>query len=198
LSTYRRVGEDIVISGRDGISDFGADLVPFKNPRGGYASAPGVEYPSGPVFTFNALLYSGPDGPVATERYEMFREGVQLAEALIHIERAIQDKKLSPALQERAEKALEARSHAFIMNWFTIRDMPGAEEDAKLLGLAGEVAREMGREKKVNVRIIAVADLHFISDRDPAREWCRPDECSPWRGQAFASWLTRSMRLPRI
>lgn len=146
LSTYRRVGEDIVISGRDGISDFGADLVPFKNPRGGYASAPGVEYPSGPVFTFNALLYPGPDGPVVTERYEMFREGVQLAEALIHIERAIQDKKLSPALQERAEKALEARSHAFIMNWFTIRDMPAAE-DAKLLALAGEVARELEGKK---------------------------------------------------
>jgi len=146
LSTYRRVGEDIVISGRDGISDFGADLVPFKNRGGGYTTAPGVEYPSGPVFTFNALLYPGPDGPVATERFEMFREGVELAEALIFIERAIQDKKLSPALQGRAEKALEARSHAFIMNWFIIRDMTGTEEDAKLLNLAGEVARDVGKK----------------------------------------------------
>ena len=73
------------MSGRDGVSDFGADLVPFKNPRGGYTTAPGVQWPSGPVFTFCALLYPGPDGPVATERYEMFREGVQLAEALIYI-----------------------------------------------------------------------------------------------------------------
>jgi hypothetical protein len=31
------------------------------------------------------------------------------------------------------------------MDWFTIRDMPGAEEDAKLLNLAGEVARGMGK-----------------------------------------------------
>jgi hypothetical protein len=93
-----------------------------------------------------ARLYPGPDGPVATERYEMFREGVEIAEALLFIEQAIQEKKLSPALQKKAEKALEARSNAFIMDWFTLRDMPGAEEDAKLLGLAGEVAREV--EKK--------------------------------------------------
>jgi len=93
-----------------------------------------------------ALLYPGPDGPVATERYEVFREGVEPAEALIFIERAIQEKKLSPALQERTEKALEARSQTFIMNWFTIRDMPAAE-DAKLLALAGEVARELEGKK---------------------------------------------------
>jgi hypothetical protein len=92
------------------------------------------------------MLYPGPDGPVASERYEMFREGVEIAEALIFIERAIQEKKLGPALQQKAEQALEARSNAFIMDWFTIRDMPGAEEDAKLLSLAGEVAR--GMEKK--------------------------------------------------
>jgi len=94
------------------------------------------------------MLYPGPDGPVATERYEMFREGVEIAETLLFIEQAIQAKKLSPELQQKVEKALEARSNAFIMDWFTIRDMPGAEEDAKLLGLAGEVAREVGREKK--------------------------------------------------
>ena len=69
-----------------------------------------------------------------------------MTEALLFIERAIQEKKLSPALHERAEKALEARSHAFIMDWFCIRDMP-AEEDAKLLDLAGEVARELEGKK---------------------------------------------------
>jgi hypothetical protein len=84
---------------------------------------------------------------VTTERFEMFREGVELAEALIFIERAIQNKKLSPALQQKAEKALEARSVAFIRDWFTIRDMPAAGEDKKLLDLAGEVEREMAGKK---------------------------------------------------
>ena len=106
-----------------------------------------VSYPSGPTCTQEAILYPGPDGPVATERFEMFREGVELAEALIFIERAIQEKKLSPALQGKAEQALEARSIGFIKDWFAIRNMPGAEEDAKLLNLAGEVARELKGEK---------------------------------------------------
>jgi hypothetical protein len=157
LNDQRRVGEDIIMSGRDGISDFGVN--------GG-----GVSWPAGPGVSQNAMLYPGPDGPVATERFEMFREGVELAETLIFIERAIErtallnhllfieppsrslrraierEKRLSPELQQKAEQALEARSNAFIKDWFTIRDMPGAEEDAKLLGLAGEVAR--GMEKK--------------------------------------------------
>jgi hypothetical protein len=72
----------------------------------------------------------------------MFREGVVMTEALLFIERALQAKKLSPALQEKADKAMDARSHAFIMDWFAIRDMPAAE-DARLLDLAGEVAREL-------------------------------------------------------
>jgi hypothetical protein len=135
LNDQRRVGEDIIMSGRDGISDFGVN--------GGEIFG---WMPSGPGTSQMAMLYPGPDGPVATERFEMFREGVEIAEALIFIERAIQEKKLSPALQKKAEKALDTRSNAFIMDWFTIRDMPGAEEDAKLLGLAGEVARGMGKK----------------------------------------------------
>ncbi|MFZ4395007.1 MAG: glycoside hydrolase domain-containing protein [Kiritimatiellia bacterium] len=134
LNDQRRVGEDIIMSGRDGVSDFGV--------CGG-----GPGYPFGPATSQHAILYPGPDGLVATERFEMFREGVEMAETLIYIERAIQEKKLSPALQQKAEQALEARSQAFIKDWFAIRDMPGAEEDAKLLGLAGEVAREMAGKK---------------------------------------------------
>ena len=144
LTDQRRVSEDVIMSGRDGVSDFGVDLFPIRNPKGRSYCIANVEYPSGPMFTQNALLYPGPNGPVATERFEMFREGVQIAEALFFIERAIQEKKLSAELQQRVERYLEARSHAFIMNWFGIRDMP-AEEDAKLLDLAGEVARACDR-----------------------------------------------------
>ncbi|MEI6564633.1 MAG: glycoside hydrolase domain-containing protein, partial [bacterium] len=170
LTLQRRVGEDIIMSGRDGVSDFGADLFMYRDSRGVLQKPGGPEFPSGPGWTQHAMLYPGPDGPVATERYEMFREGVELAEALIFIERAVeltemlnallfieppsrslrraieQEKRLSPELQQRAEKVLKARSQAFIMDWFTLRDMPGAGEDAKLLNLAGEVAREL--EKK--------------------------------------------------
>jgi hypothetical protein len=146
LTLQRRVGEDIIMSGRDGVSHFGADMFMYRDEKGNLQKPTGSSGPSSPEQTQNSILYPGPDGPVATERYEMFREGVEIAETLLFIEWAIQEKKLSPALQQKAEKALEARSNAFIMDWFTIRDMPGAEEDAKLLNLAGEVAR--GMEKK--------------------------------------------------
>jgi len=146
LTLQRRVGEDIVMSGRDGVSNYGADLFMYRGSNGDLQKPGGNSGGSSPGQTQHAMLYPGPDGPVATERFEMFREGVELAEALIFIERAIQEKKLSPELQQKAEKALEARSQAFIMDWFTIRDMPGAEEDAKLLGLAGEVARALERK----------------------------------------------------
>jgi hypothetical protein len=145
VADMRRVQEDVFMSGHDGVSEFGVDYFGFKERDGKYNRAPAPDMPCGPSLSIMALLYPGPDGPVATERYEMFREGVQLAEALIFIERAIQEKKLSPELQQKAEKALEARSQAFIMNWFLLRDMPAAE-DAKLLALAGEVAREVGKK----------------------------------------------------
>jgi len=74
----------------------------------------------------------------------MFREGVELAEALLFIERAIQEKKLSADLQKRANAYLDGRSEAFIKGWFGVRYIQ-SEEDAKLLDLAGEVARELGK-----------------------------------------------------
>ena len=147
LTLQRRVGEDIIMSGRDGVSDFGADLFMYRDANGNLQSPKGPDWPSGPGWTQISMLYPGPDGPVASERYEMFREGVEIAETLFFIEQAIQGKKLTPELQQKAEKALEARSQAFLMDWFTIRDMPGAEEDAKLLDLAGEVGRELERKK---------------------------------------------------
>lgn len=94
-----------------------------------------------------SLLYPGPDGPVATERYEMFREGIQLSEAIRFIRRAIEGKKLGAELQERAKRSLDDRAKLFAEGAFALRHMPAAE-DAKLLALAGEVARELEGKKK--------------------------------------------------
>ena len=139
----RRIIEDMIMSRHDGLGRFGWDLFPLENPRGGYSFV-ACGWPRNPRDTTGlAVVYPGPDGPVATERYEMFREGVQLCEALLFIERAIEGKKLSPGLRQRAERYLEARDQAFINHWFPFGIMPGPEEDAKLLDLAGEVAKEI-------------------------------------------------------
>jgi hypothetical protein len=91
-----------------------------------------------------SLLYPGPDGPVATERFEMFRESVELTEALLFIEQAVAEKKLSEDLQKRANAYLDYRGKAFVERWYVLRNMPG-EDDGKLLELAGEVAKELQR-----------------------------------------------------
>jgi hypothetical protein len=83
---------------------------------------------------------------VATERFEMFREGVELAEALLYIEHAVREKKLSADLQQRANRYLDERGEGFVKSWFGVRYMQ-SEEDVKLLDLAGEVARDLAQKK---------------------------------------------------
>jgi len=144
LSDCRRIVEEKIMTGHDGMAHFGADLFPLMNDQGRYFSeAPWPPILKGPLGA--AKVYPGPDGPVATERYEMFREGVELCEALLFIERAIKDKKLGPELHRRAKSHLEDRSNAIIKRWFAMGEMLDPEEDAKLLDLAGEVARACDR-----------------------------------------------------
>jgi hypothetical protein len=59
------------------------------------------------------LLAPGPDGPVATTRYEVFRDGVQECEARIAIETALTDnalrQKLGSDLAQRCQATLDER-----------------------------------------------------------------------------------------
>ena len=144
LTDWRRTAEDMIRSGHDGVGDFGINMFPLKKPTGGYACWRVGAARTGPLRAERtmAILAPGPDGPVATERFEMFREGVELAEALLFIERAVKDKTLSADLHKRADAYLNARGKGFVGSWCGVRYMQG-EEDAKLLGLAGEVAREL-------------------------------------------------------
>ncbi|MBM4142121.1 MAG: hypothetical protein FJ225_00790 [Lentisphaerae bacterium] len=133
--------------GYDGVSEFGADVFPVKKPAGGYAIPPisfGANW-GNPNSTL-ALLYPGPDGPVSTERFEMFREGVELCEAIIFVRAALHRNLLSAGLKARAESCLGERYHSFALGFFMPRYMQAAE-DAKLLDLAGDVAREVGKTR---------------------------------------------------
>jgi len=165
LREMRRFVEQYALrGGYDGLSEFGADLFPLKRPAGGYFLPPAgrgtqwaIMFLSRPM-TIAAILYPGPDGPVATERYEMFREGLELSEAVLFVRHALHEKKLSGDLEQRARQYLYQaksdscytggeRSQAFGRIWFGARYMQ-TEEDAKLLDLAGEVARELGKRRQ--------------------------------------------------
>jgi hypothetical protein len=139
-----------VNNGYDGVGDFGANLFPLKRPAGGYyipAAGAGTGWASDHRSTL-ALLYPGDNGPVATERFEMLREGAEVCEAFLFVRHALAKKKelLSPDLQQRIERYAKERDLAINRAAFRVRFMP-AVEDAKLLDLAGEVARELEGKK---------------------------------------------------
>ena len=74
------------------------------------------EYPQSQWHNCNLashLLDPGPNGPVATSRYEMMREGVQECEARIAIERVLLDPQaagqLGPDLAGNAQQLLDER-----------------------------------------------------------------------------------------
>jgi hypothetical protein len=145
LTDWRRTAEDMIRSGHDGVGDFGINMFPLKKPSGGYCAPAGGRgtWWASPGRGTLAILAPGPDGPVSTERFEMFREGVQLAEALLFVERAIQQKKLSAGLLKQAKDYLDVRGEAFVKSWCGLRYMQ-SEEDAKLLDLADKVERTTG------------------------------------------------------
>jgi hypothetical protein len=158
-----------LMAGYDGLGEFGADLFPIRTPVGRLA-CPGAGAGTGwvsPGRSTLALLYASPDGPVATERFEMFREGTELCEAVLFIRRALVEEKLSGGLQRRVKEYLyqpkevvEGRAYNarrtvlagsdpegsrladFNRGSFATRLMQ-SNEDAKLLGLAGEVMEHL-------------------------------------------------------
>jgi hypothetical protein len=107
------------------------------------------------------ILAPGPEGAVATVRFEMLRESVQECEARIFIEKALTDKamtaKLGDALAKKAQEALDDRvvqlRTAFVdkatakgWDWFAA-ESGWQERSARLYAAAGEVAAALGDKK---------------------------------------------------
>jgi hypothetical protein len=109
----------------------------FKSPAGRDTHVGCGRGTGGPTSSTLALLAPGPDGPMATERYEMLREGVELGEAVLHLERALLEKKIVGELAARVNRCLDERDEAFLKRWPSGR----SGRDRLLLALAGEVAR---------------------------------------------------------
>jgi hypothetical protein len=100
-----------------GIGRIGADFwAPIKNAKGQRVSHAVDRYPESYWHSLNLashMLAPGPDGPVALQRYEILREGIQECEARIAIENVLTDEalkaKLGPALAKKSQDVLDAR-----------------------------------------------------------------------------------------
>ena len=147
----------------------------IKNNRGRRVGIISKRYPDSQWMNLNIcnpVLAPGPDGPVATTRFEALREGVQECEARIAIERALTDERLKarlgPALAAQCQEMLDERT---LIMWKSLSNLqmtgPGwangtgwrwsagvsghawfvssnwQQRTAKLYELAGQVTRKL-------------------------------------------------------
>jgi hypothetical protein len=114
-----------------------SDFLPIQDPRrkGRYYR---LDTSVGNVIgaSTRSFLAAGPDGPVATGRYEMFREGTQQCETIIFLQRALDAKRIDGELAKKVNDYLDARSQAFLKQWHVNR----RQSDRRLFELAAEVA----------------------------------------------------------
>ncbi|HOX07282.1 MAG TPA: DUF6067 family protein [Planctomycetota bacterium] len=159
-TVIRNLAEEAVSRGMDGCGDFGINLYPIPKESGrGYYSLGNGRGTGGPNCSQRSLLAPGPDGAVATERFEWFREGTELSEAILFLESALAEGKAGGDLAGRSNRLLDERSAAFIDFWYSRAGSlfgdgqahlqrwspPGlARMDAELLALCGEVANTTG------------------------------------------------------
>jgi len=176
--THWRNAAEICITGSTrGLARIGGDFWPIlKNRDGRRAITLGHRYPHSSwrnLNLYSSVLAPGPDGPVATSRFEVFREGVQDCETRICLERLLADKghrgRLGADLAGRCQAALDERLRYIMVGlanlqltgarWqYTQRwhDSPGVAghlwyigsgwqvRSEKLLRLAAEAARKLG------------------------------------------------------
>jgi len=152
LAVVRNLPEEMILRGHDGVGDFGGDLFPIQNPNGqGYFCLGNGRGTGGPNDAQRAILAPGPDGPVPTERFENFREGTELAEALLFLEKTLQDETISGPLVEKVNRYLDQRSEVFRKYWYERgwnyinrwSPVGQADRDRQLLALCAEVAAEL-------------------------------------------------------
>ncbi|HOX05050.1 MAG TPA: DUF6067 family protein [Planctomycetota bacterium] len=170
LLTIRLLNEEMLMRDQHGLDPVGADFWPVKDAKGRYAPGQWLDSCLGPGGSTMALLAPGPDGALPTERFEAMREGVQIAETMLFLQRALDSGKISGALAEKANKALDERALALItaakvreaehkkkserhvlmgrLGWglldLDLVSKGARERDASLYAVAGEVAAALG------------------------------------------------------
>ncbi len=140
----RMAQEAILAAGFRGAGRLGADYwraMPGVETGGGNTyysryAASGV-YNLGASGTCCDLLAPGPKGPVTTRRLENLREGIQTAETVIFLQKALLDKKVPEELEKQCWNLLDERINAYR----TFRPEGGQERDRKLYQMAARISQ---------------------------------------------------------
>ena len=134
VTRWRAFPEYAVTGNTRGVGRVGADFWRAVKDRAGRRKAfVWQRYPEASwhqLSLISSALAPGADSAVATPRYEALREGVQNAEALIQIERALGDKaaaaRLGPELVKKAQDARDEHHRAMWISVTTLQVGPAA------------------------------------------------------------------------
>jgi hypothetical protein len=131
LWVLRRLSESMIMKGCYGIDPLGADLWLLRDRRGRWSGASWNRslfraYALGPQNCTMAILAPGENGAIATERYEAYREGVQICEAMVYIEQSLKTGKVDAKVAAKANKALDDRARHF-MSCYGLKDKKGRQ-----------------------------------------------------------------------
>jgi hypothetical protein len=90
------------------------------------------------------LLAPGPDGPVTTIRFENTRESIQTAEAVIFLQKALLNKKLTGEFADKCWKLLDERVNAMRVHRFDRGRAGWLKRNELLYAAAAEAAKTLG------------------------------------------------------
>lgn len=147
LRTYRLKPEMSIQSGQDGFGRVGINFWYYPDANGRKRQ---LDFGQGTgQFFFNnavpAFLAAGPDGPVHTTRSQMFREGIQIREAITFLLKAEDSGKLPAELAARINRLTRQRAANMLSpdghrGWM--------ENDDRLYSLCADVAGTVAGEPK--------------------------------------------------
>jgi hypothetical protein len=161
LLQYRYASEQTSVAGIHGYGRVGADFWEVLDPkapfRNGYSRSLNIagrflESNWGQLYVGNSTPYvlaPGPDGALATARFEMLRCGAQDLEARAFLEKALLDPalkaKLGDDLAQRCQQLLDERVRAILLDRTSWLCAGNAQARlAKLYALAAEAAGKLG------------------------------------------------------
>ncbi len=162
LMRYRMVAEAATQGNLRGVGTVGGDFYPMPgdNPKHPLTTCATGEGAVTPRVNILALTSPGPEGAELGCRAEMFREGIQVAEAVISLRKALENKAVGAGLAGRIRKLLDERARQQLRNnspvgvgpsgdasfWLTGQCLGGwRDREAELFALAAEAARAAGK-----------------------------------------------------
>jgi hypothetical protein len=152
LSAFRTVTEATLQGNLLGVGCVGGDLWPIPIGKDGRLAPLTNDVGGlGPKESTKALISPGPNGAIFSARSEMFREGVQVAEAIVFLQRALETKQAQGELAGRIASLLDERARAYfhtqlpgLVSFYNATECGWQERDDQLFALCAEVSKDAG------------------------------------------------------